>query len=189
VPKKKREEEGFAEERLEEVLAEEVSDASNTGERNEAGQDFGKTNGEYDALKAELTCERDKYLRLAAEYDNYRKRSQKEREALFSDVKSETITQLLPVYDNLERALKQKCSDEAYFKGIELIMNQLMEIFKKLGITMIPALGETFDPGLHNAVMHVEDQEAGENVIVEEFQRGFKLGDKVIRFSMVKVAN
>ena len=95
----------------------------------------------------------------------------------------------LPVYDNLERALKQETADEAFKKGVEMTMTQLKEILAKLGIEEIPALGETFDPNLHNAVMHVEDESAGENTIVDVFQAGFKSGDKVIRFAMVKVAN
>ena len=138
-----------------------------------------------DAVRAE----REKYLRLAAEYDNFRKRSAKEREAIFADVRADTVTKFLPVYDNLARAVAQKTSDEAYCKGVELIMAQFTETLTKLGVTEIPALGETFDPALHNAVMHGEDETKGEGIIVEEFQKGFKLGDKVIRHSMVKVVN
>lgn len=134
-------------------------------------------------------AEHDKYLRLAAEYDNYRKRSQREREAIYRDVKADTIVKLLPVYDNLERALKTETEDAAYKKGVELTMTQLESIFESLGVKAIPAVGEKFDANLHNAVMHVEDESLGENVIAEEFQKGFTLGDKVIRFSVVKVAN
>lgn len=139
--------------------------------------------------EAELAAEKERYLRLAAEYDNYRKRSQKEREALFADVRAETVKELLPVFDNLERALAAECSDSAFYKGVEMTMTQLTGIFEKLGVTMIEAEGQVFDPQLHNAVVHVEDETLGENVIVEQFQRGFKLNDKVIRFAMVKVAN
>ena len=131
----------------------------------------------------------DKYLRLAAEYDNFRRRSQKEKEAIYDDVKADTVKLFLPVYDNLERALKHGTEDEAYRKGVEMIMNQFNATLEKLGVTPIECLGEKFDPALHNAVMHVEDEEKGENEIVEVFQKGFKLGDKVIRFAMVKVAN
>ena len=131
----------------------------------------------------------EKYLRLAAEYDNYRKRTAKEKESAWTNAKAQTVAAFLPVYDNLERALKQQTTDEAYAKGVEMTMTQLKEVFTKLGIEEIPALGETFDPNLHNAVMHVEEEGAGENTIVEVFQTGFKLGDKVIRFAMVKVAN
>lgn len=139
--------------------------------------------------EAELAAEKDKYLRLAAEYDNYRRRSQKEREALYADVKSDTVTALLPVYDNLSRALALGSTDEAFLKGIQMTMNQLEEIFAKLGVAAIPAVGEPFDPEKHNAVRHIDDENVGENMIVEEFQKGFTLGDKVIRFAMVVVAN
>ena len=131
----------------------------------------------------------DKYLRLMAEFDNYKKRSAKERENIYTDVRVDTVSKFLPVYDNLERALKAETSDEAYKKGVEMTFNQLLDVFKKLGVEEIESVGKTFDPNLHNAVMHVEDEEKGENEIVEEFQKGFKVNDKVIRFSMVKVAN
>ncbi len=136
-----------------------------------------------------LAEEKDKYIRLYAEYENYRKRSAKEREALYSQVKADTVTGFLPVYDNLERALKTGCADEAFLKGVEMTMTQLEGVFEKLGLKPIEAVGKPFDANLHNAVMHVEDESYGENQVVEEFQKGFMLGDKVIRFSMVKVAN
>ena len=131
----------------------------------------------------------DRFLRLAAEYDNYRKRTAKEKEALWAQAKADTAVAFLPVYDNLERALKQETADEAYKKGVEMTMNQLKEVFSKLGITEIDALGKPFDPNLHNAIMHVEDESLGENTVAEVFQAGFMLGEKVIRFAMVKVAN
>ena len=138
---------------------------------------------------AALKEKEDQFLRLAAEYDNYRRRSQKEKESVWNDAKSETVLAFLPVYDNLERALKQETADEAFKKGVEMTMTGLKEILGKLGLEEIPALGETFDPNVHNAVMHVEDESAGENTVVEVFQTGFKAGDKVVRFAMVKVAN
>ena len=131
----------------------------------------------------------DKYLRLAAEYDNYRKRTAKEKESIWSEAKAQTVAAFLPVFDNLERALKQETADEAYKKGVEMTMKGLQDALTGLGVEQIPALGETFDPNRHNAVMHVDDGEAGENTIVEVFQQGFVCGEKVIRFSMVKVAN
>ena len=131
----------------------------------------------------------DKYLRLMAEYDNYRKRSQKEREALYGDIKADVLNKFLPVYDNLVRALDQPTEDEAYRKGVEMIMAQFNKTMENLGVTEIESVGQPFDPNLHNAVMHVEDETKGENEIVEVFQKGFKLGEKVIRFAMVKVAN
>ena len=137
----------------------------------------------------EMAVLNDKYLRVCAEYDNFRRRSQKEREALYGDVRCDVITKFLPVYDNLERALKQPTEDEAYRKGVEMIMTQFTGTLEKLGVEPIECLGQTFDPNLHNAVMHVDDEEKGENEIVEEFQKGFKMGDKVVRFSVVKVVN
>ncbi len=136
-----------------------------------------------------LAEEHDKYLRLAAEYDNFRKRSAKEKESAWADSKASTAAAFLPVYDNLERALKAPCTDEAYQKGVEMTMTQLKDVLTKLGIEEIPALGEKFDPNCHNAVMHVDDDNVEDNTIVEVFQTGFKSGDKIVRFSMVKVAN
>ena len=136
-----------------------------------------------------LKAEKDRYLRLAAEYDNYRKRSAKERESIYQDVRADTVTKFLPVYDNLARALGQATCDEAYRKGVEMIMTQLRDILSRMGVTEIEALGQRFDPSLHNAVMHEEDETKGEGEIVQELQKGFKMGDKVIRFAMVKVAN
>jgi len=140
-------------------------------------------------LKTELQGANDRYLRLLAEYDNFRKRSQKEKDGLYGDIKADTVSKFLPVYDNLCRALAQTTEDEAYRKGVEMIMSQFEQTLEKLGVAKIESLGQTFDPNLHNAVMHVEDEEKGENEIVEVFQEGFLLGEKVIRFAMVKVAN
>ena len=137
----------------------------------------------------ELKGANDRYLRLLAEYDNYRKRSQKEKDSLYADIKSDTVAKFLPVYDNLVRALAQTTEDEAYRRGVEMIMTQFNTTLEKLGATRIESLGQKFDPSLHNAVMHVEDEEKGENEIVEVFQEGFMMGEKVIRFAMVKVAN
>lgn len=144
---------------------------------------------ELESLKDQVAGQEDKYLRLAAEYDNYRKRTAKEKESLWTDVKADTAGAFLPVYDNLERALKQDTADEAFKKGVEMTMNQLKEVLTKLGITEIPAQGQPFDPKYHNAVMHVEDESLGQNVVAEVFQAGFQCGEKVIRFAMVKVAN
>ena len=136
-----------------------------------------------------LAAAEDKFLRLAAEYDNYRKRTAKEKESIWTEAKAQTVTAFLPVYDNLERALKQETADEAYKKGVELTMKGLQDAMTKLGVELIPAMGETFDPNFHNAVMHVDDEAVEENTVVDVFQQGFKCGEKVIRFAMVKVAN
>jgi len=148
-----------------------------------------QADSETELLRGQLAQQEDKYLRLAAEYENYRRRTAKEKEAIWADAKGDAAAAFLPVYDNLERALKQETADEAYKKGVEMTMNQLKAVLEKLGITEIPALGETFDPNVHNAVMHVDDENLGENVVADVFQAGFKLGEKVIRFAMVKVAN
>ena len=140
--------------------------------------------------KAKLDELNDRYLRMAAEYDNFRKRSQREREQAYTDAVSRAVTALLPTYDNLERAIKAETADAEYKKGVEMTMTQLTESLKGLNVTVIEAAaGTTFDPNFHNAVMHVEDEELGENVIAEVFQQGFQIGDKVIRHAMVKVAN
>ncbi|MBQ5522309.1 MAG: nucleotide exchange factor GrpE, partial [Oscillospiraceae bacterium] len=148
-----------------------------------------KEEAKTDPGKDEVALLTDKYLRICAEYDNFRKRTQKEKENLYGDIRANVISSFLPVYDNLVRALAAETQDEAYRKGVEMIMNQFNSTLEKLGASEIKAVGEKFDPALHNAVMHVDDETKGENEIVEEFQKGFKIGDKVIRFSMVKVAN
>ena len=151
--------------------------------------DAAASDNKTDLLTAELAAEKDKFLRLAAEYDNFRKRSQKEREAIFAEVRIDTVGRLLPVYDNLKRALGQSCTDEAFYKGVEMTMTQLTEIFDGLGVSAIKAVGEVFNPDLHNAIMSIEDGELGENIVKEEIQSGFTLGDRVIRFASVIVAN
>ena len=144
---------------------------------------------EFEKAQQALAQEHDSYLRLAAEYDNYRKRSQKEKDNLYTEIRSETVEKFLPVYDNLERALAQETQDAAFKKGVEMTMNQLVSVMENLGVESFGAAGDHFDPQLHNAVMHIEDESLGENVIAEVFQKGFKVGEKVVRFAMVKVAN
>ena len=144
---------------------------------------------ETEQLREQLAQKDDQYLRLAAEYDNYRKRTAKEKESIWTDARAQTAQAFLPVYDNLERAIRQPTADEAYKKGVEMTMTQLKDVFAKLGVEEIPALGETFDPNVHNAVMHVDDEQLGENVVAEVLQAGFRCGDKIIRCAMVKVAN
>ena len=144
---------------------------------------------EEDVLQAQLAAQEEKYLRLCAEYDNYRKRTAKEKESTWSAATGEAVKAFLPVYDNLERALKQETADEAYRKGVEMTMQQLKKVLGDLGLEEIPALGEPFDANVHSAVMHVEDPELGENIVKEVFQAGFKMGDNVVRYAMVVVAN
>ncbi|MCC8091029.1 MAG: nucleotide exchange factor GrpE [Oscillospiraceae bacterium] len=159
-----------------------------TGETETAETQDTPTTEESGAAAPE-TGDTDRYIRLMAEFDNYKKRSVRERENIYADVRVDTVTRFLPVYDNLQRALSAETADEAYKKGVEMTFNQLLDVFRKLGVEEIESVGQPFDPTLHNAVMHVQDEESGENMVVEEFQKGFKLGEKVIRFSMVKVAN
>ena len=140
-------------------------------------------------VRNELADANDKYLRLAAEYDNYRKRTAREKEHLYNDAKIDTIKPFLAVLDNLERGVSQFEEGDAHRQGLELICKQFSEVLTKLGVAEIPALGEKFDPEKHNAVMHTEDETAAENTVVEVFQKGYTLGDKILRFAMVKVAN
>ena len=145
---------------------------------------------QLEKLQKEFEEHKQQHLRVLAEYDNFRKRSQREREQAYTDAVSRAVTALLPTYDNLERALKAETADTEYKKGVELTMTQLTESLKGINVTVIDAAaGTAFDPNFHNAVMHVEDESLGENVIAETFQQGFQIGDKVIRHAMVKVAN
>ncbi|MCL2080589.1 MAG: nucleotide exchange factor GrpE [Oscillospiraceae bacterium] len=140
-------------------------------------------------LQEELRLLQDKYLRLAAEYDNFRKRTAKERETLVTDSRCYALAKLFPVLDNLERAAAQPCADEAYAQGIAMIARQWSEALEQMGVTAIDALNRPFDPNLHNAVMHGEDDSLPANTVAEIFQKGYMSGDKVIRPSMVKVVN
>lgn len=144
---------------------------------------------ELESLKTGHEELNDRYLRLRAEYDNFRRRSIKERESVYADAVCDVIAAVLPVYDNLERALKTPTGDAAFLKGVDMTHRQFSDCLSKLGVTEIPAEGKPFDPALHDAVMHVEDENLGQNVVAEVFQKGFQIGDKIIRHAMVKVAN
>ena len=144
---------------------------------------------EVNPWEEKYNAEHDSYLRLAADYDNFRKRTLKEKEQSYGNGKADAIEKLLPVYDNLERAMNQPCSDEAYKKGVEMTMTELTNIFTALGVESFGTVGDEFDPNLHNAIMHNEDESLGENQISLVFQKGFRMGEKVIRFAMVQVAN
>ena len=171
------------------TAAEDIKEETKPEEKKDDKKSSKKDKKAEEKHTAEMAAANDRYLRLYAEYDNYRKRSQKERDSLYGDIKADVLVKFLPVYDNLERALALQCADEAYRRGVEMIMAQFKATMEKLGVTEIESLGKKFDPNLHNAVMHVEDEEKGESEIVEVFQQGFRIGDKVIRFAMVKVAN
>ena len=144
---------------------------------------------EVNPWEEKYNAERDAHLRCAAEYDNFRKRTIKEKEASYGNGKADAVAKMLPVYDNLERALQQETSDAAFKKGVEMTMNELLKIFTGLGVEVYGNVGDQFVPNLHNAVMHIENEELEENSISAVFQKGFKIGDKVVRFAMVQVAN
>ncbi len=148
-----------------------------------------KADKEIKKLKEELEETQGRYMRMAAEYDNYKKRTAREMDARYTDAKLDILKNILPVLDNFERGMAAECSDSAYKQGVELIFKQFTDLLAQYGVEEIEAQGQTFDPNLHNAVMHIDDEAYGENEIVEVFQKGYKQGDKVLRYSMVKVAN
>ena len=163
--------------------------AQETVETPETAEQTAEQTPEVNPWEEKYNAEHDSYLRLAADYDNFRKRTVKEKEASYGNGRADTIGKLLPVYDNLERALNQPTEDAAYKKGVEMTMNELVKILAGMGVEIFGERGDTFDPNLHNAVMHIDDESLEENTISQVFQKGFKLGDKVIRFAMVQVAN
>ena len=175
----------------EELKADEEAVADTAQEQTEEEHD-GETKPELteeEKLQAELAETKDKYLRLMAEYDNYRKRTAKQMIEMSSAVKGDTVAELLPIYDNFERAANAESSDETYKSGVTMIFNQLTEAIKKLGVEIIDPTGQPFDPNIANAVSQIEDPELGENVVAQTFQKGYKIGDRVIRYAMVVVAN
>lgn len=187
------------EENAEETVKEEAAKAE-TATENEAGDEKSsgkekkknkKAEAEIERLEAELAAEHDKYMRLYAEYDNFRKRSAKEREGVYADAYCDALGQILPILDNLERAAQFSAEDaeSPMAKGIELTLKMFIETMNKMGVYEIEALGKDFDPNLHNAVMHVDDENVEESKVVEVFMKGYAKGDKVLRYSMVKVAN
>ncbi len=144
---------------------------------------------EVNPFEEKYNAEHDAHLRLAAEFDNFRKRTAKEKEASYLNGKADAVEKLLPVYDNLARALKQETADAAFKKGVEMTMTELVKILTGLGVEIFGQEGDAFDPNLHNAVMHTDDDSVAENTITQVFQQGFKIGDKIVRFAMVQVAN
>lgn len=179
-------------EELENEQTEEVSeDPAQTSEapEEEKAEEVSPEQKRIAELEKQLGDEKDKYLRVAAEYDNFRKRSVNDRLNAVADAQAKVITEILSVIDNFERAMNAECSDENYKKGVEMIFKQYTGILDKLGVTEIEALGEQFDPNIHHAVNQVEDENFGENTVCQVFQKGYKLGDKVIRCAMVVVAN
>ena len=151
--------------------------------------DAKQTDAVQDQLKKELDELNDKLLRTLAEYDNYRKRSIKEKDAIYPQAKADTVEKFLPIIDNFERAMQTECSDEPFKKGIEMIFQSFMKTMADLSVEQIGKEGETFNPDLHNAVMHIEDENLGENVVAQVLQKGYRIGDRVVRYAMVTVAN
>ena len=180
-----------------EAPAEEAAETANEGKLKgsdkkklkKAEAELAETQKKLEAAEAALAEEKDKYLRMLAEYDNFRRRTAKEKETIYGDATADTVKKLLPVLDSFERALNYECKDEEFKKGISLIQNTLKEVFDGMGVKAIPDVGEQFDPNFHEAVMHTEDPAYEENTITDCYRKGYMLGDKVIRFSMVTVAN
>ena len=178
----------MAKDKKKEIKEETVEEVTEAVQEEEIAEETPET-PEVNEWEEKYNAERDAHLRVAAEFDNFRKRTIKEKEASYGNGKADAVEKLLPVYDNLERALNQPTEDEAFKKGVEMTMNQLVGIFSGLGVEIFGNVGEEFDPNFHNAVMHLEDENFGENTICQVFQKGFKLGEKIIRFAMVQVAN
>lgn len=168
---------------------ESVAEKETAAKAEEAAAEQAEEKSELEKLQEEIRAQNDKYLRLAAEYDNFRKRTAKEKEMLYGDATAASVAAFLTVYDNLERAVANPSTDEGYKKGVELIFTQFNETLSKLKVEILDPKGESFDPNFHNAVMHEENEELGENVVSEVFQKGAKLGDRIVRPAMVKVAN
>lgn len=185
--------------KAEQAVAEEATEAKQTSaetgdtpaDETDTAPDTDPIAKELDEAKAQLAAEKDKYLRMAAEYDNYRRRTAKEREAAYTDAYADSLMQIIPVIDNLERAAAFGNAGDAkqLSDGVNMILSQFGTVLEKMGIEAFGEKGESFDPNIHNAIMHEEDPEQDENVIAEVFQRGYRKGDKIIRCAMVKVIN
>ncbi len=170
----------------EDVIEQTASDESIPSD--EEISEYNDTASKIDEIESALEETKDKYLRLMAEYDNYRKRTAKEKTETYNNAVSDSVTEILPVIDTFEMALKTECSDESFKTGVEKIYNMFRKSLEKLGVTEIEALGKEFDPNLHNAIKQVEETDYAENYVCEVFQKGYRLGKKVIRHSMVAVA-
>lgn len=190
VDSKKKQEKKTQPEELEESKAEKDTKEEQPEQTKEkTKKEDKKEKSQEEKLSEQLKDSQDKYLRLMAEYDNFRKRSAKERLEINGAVTANVIGEILPVFDNFERALETETTDESYKAGVEMIFNQFRDMLKKLNVEVIDPTGETFDPHIANAVNQIEDPELGENVVAQTFQKGYKIGDKVIRYAMVVVAN
>lgn len=169
--------------------AENTAEEAAAEEKSPVNEELEKAKADLEAAQKELAEYKDKYLRLMAEYDNFRKRSVKEKADIYPEATAKAVEAFLPMADNFERALSTETTDEKYKSGVKMIYSQLGEAFKSLGVEVIDRVGETFDPNLENAVSRIEDENLGENVVAQVFQKGYKRGDRVIRHAMVVVAN
>ena len=173
-----------------ETAAAPAEDVPKSGETEETFAVTKEQMEKMEGLAKELADQNDKFLRLAAEYDNYRKRTAKEKESIYQDARLDTVEKFLEVYDNLERAVQQAGGEEnVHKKGMEMIFHQLVAVLEKMGVTILDPMGEAFDPERHEAVMHIDSEELGESVVSQVFQKGFLMGGKVVRFAKVQVAN
>ena len=175
----------------EENVTEEKTSGKEKKKAKKAEAEVARLEKELADREKKLAEQNDQYLRVCAEYDNFRKRTAKEREGVYADAYIDALTQILPILDNLDRAAAFSTEDpeNPLAKGLELTRKSFVETLSKMGVSEIEALGKTFDPNLHNAVMHVEDDTRGEGEIVAIFQRGYRTGDHIIRYAMVQVAN
>lgn len=181
--------ENTAEEKTQEKTEETAAEESKSGKKSEKSKEK-KASSKEKELEKELAAAKEAHIRTLAEYDNYRKRSTREKEAAFADSKADCLKELLPSLDNFERALATTDSDfDSFKKGMDMIYNGLFETLKKLGVESFGEAGETFDPNIHNGVMHVEDESLGENVIAQVFSKGYRIGERILRPAMVQVAN
>ena len=174
----------------EETAEQPAEKAAKGKKKKEKGYTFTREQVEQMELAAkQLESVKDQFVRQTAEYENYRKRTTKEKENIYADAKLDTVKPFLEVADNLDRAVSQFEEGDPHRQGMEMICKQFSAVLEKLGVTEIPALEQPFDPGKHNAVMHIDDENFGENIVAEVFQKGYQMGEKVVRFAMVKVAN
>ena len=183
MPKKKHE-------NVEETKVKEEQTAAEETSEEKEDETVDERDEKIKSLEEELNTQKDKYVRLAAEYDNYRKRTANEKLSLYDDATAKAVTELLPVADSMRMALENmKDADPEILKGMELVSNQLAKSFEKLKVESYGNIGDEFDPNIHNAISKVESDELGENTIAQVFQTGYKIGDKIIRHAMVQVAN
>lgn len=178
----------MAKKKTQEENIEETKDAVEEAQAEKEEKEF-EENTKESELEKKCRDINEKYMRTLAEYDNYRKRTIKEKESIYPEAKAVVVEKFLDVLDNLERALESAENHDSFYEGVDMVKKQMEEVLKSLGVEEIKSVGEQFDPNLHNAVIHTDDDSAGENIITEQFRKGYKIGDRIVRHSMVKVAN